>query len=323
VGSNQNILISFVIPFFNEEECVEKLYSRIRETAESIGIKFEMVCINDHSTDSTVQVLRKIRQNDQRVKIVSFSRSFGHQIAVTAGLRYASGDCVVVMDADLQDPPELVNKMIEKWQQGFEVVYGIRRNRKESFFRIVSCKIFYLLIHNISPIKIPFDAGDFCLMSRRVVREMRKLNEEDPFVRGLRAWVGFKQTGIEYERNSREAGSSKYNILELFGLALDGILSFSVVTLRLATVIGLIVSFFSIAYAFYIGISRILIALGYVSPTNLIPGWATLICSLMLLIGLQFIFLGILGEYVGRIFTQVKGRPLYVVEEEIGFEDDK
>jgi dolichol-phosphate mannosyltransferase len=213
--------------------------------------------------------------------------------------------------------------MIEKWREGFEVIYGIRKNRKEGLFRRLCFKLFYRLIHRISPLAIPLDAGDFCLISNRVAKEMRRLNEDQPFVRGLRAWVGFKQTGIEYERAARGSGSSKYSLPELFSLAFDGMFSFSVIALRTATVIGLAASLFSIIYAICIAVNRILIALGYMSPKGLIPGWATLTCSLTFLLGLQFVFLGILGEYIGRIFIQVKGRPLYVVEEEIGFEDGR
>jgi len=323
MGGNRKRLMSFVVPLFNEEECIEALYSRIRKTAESIGIGFELICIDDHSFDSTPRILRKLREEDPRVKIVFFSRNFGHQIAVTAGLHYVSGDCVVVMDGDLQDPPEVVIEMIKKWRQGFDVVYGVRKSRKEGRIKNFCYKIFYRLLYRISQLHIPLDAGDFCLMSRRVVLEMRRFNEERPFVRGLRTWVGFKQIGVEYDRAHREAGSPSYTIGKLFRLAFDGLLSFSSIPLEIATAIGLIVSFVSIGYAIYIGIVRVLIAFRIVGPENFIPGWATLVCSVMFLIGLQFIFVGILGEYVGRIFTQAKGRPLYIVQEELGFKDGK
>lgn len=316
-------LVSFVVPFYNEEECVEEFYHRICKTVEHIGLDFEMICIDDHSYDSTFSILKKLHDADPRVKIVSFSRNFGHQIAIMAGLHYTSGDCIVVMDGDLQDPPEIVIKMIEKWNEGFDVVYGVRRRRKEKWIKRVCYKVFYRILQKVSSINIPLDAGDFCLMSKRVVFVMGELNEGSPFMRGLRAWVGFKQIGLEYDRSPREVGQSKYSFSDLFNLAFDGILSFSIIPLKIATVTGLIVSFFSIAYAIIIAINRMLIAFKIISSTNLIPGWASLVCSITFLIGLQFIFLGVLGEYIGRIFIQAKGRSLYIIQEKIGFKDDK
>lgn len=312
-------MISIVIPIYNEQETISELYSRLNKVFSAIGEEFEAIFINDGSTDTSLETIRNIHNKDKRLKAISFSRNFGHQAAITAGLRYASGDCVVVMDADLQDQPEIITEMVKKWRQGFEVVYGIRQHRKEPWITRVCYEIFYSLLYKISPSQIPRNAGDFCLMDKRVVIEMRRLNEERPFVRGLRHWVGFKQAGIEYDRAARITGKSKYNIIKLFGLALDGILSFSSLALRMATVIGLIVSLISICYAFYIGINRILIAIGFVDTAKLVPGWATLVCSITFLLGLQFIFLGILGEYVGRIFAQVKARPLFIVDEEVGF----
>jgi dolichol-phosphate mannosyltransferase len=315
-------LISFVVPFFNEDKCVEALYVRIRKTCEALKMDFELICIDDCGSDATLRILRRLRKEDPRVKFVSFSRNFGHQVAIMAGLHRASGDCVVVMDGDLQDPPEIVVEMVNKWRQGFDVVYGIRTSRKEGVFKGICYKLFYRILHKISLLHIPLDVGDFGLMSRRVVLEIRKLNEENPFVRGIRAWVGFKQTGIEYCRVQRADGASKYTIRKLFRLAFDGLLSFSTLPLEAATLIGLAVSLLSITYGMYIGVKRILLALNIIGPENVIPGWATLVCSVMFLIGLQFIFLGILGKYIGRIFIQVKNRPPYVVQEESGFEDD-
>lgn len=317
-------LISVVIPVFNEEKCVEALFSRIRKTVESMpGWGFEVIYIDDHSSDSSLSVLRRLHQQDPRVKIISFSRNFGHQIAITAGLHYASGDCVVLMDGDLQDPPELICKMLDKWKQGFDVVYGIRRHRKERIIKRLCYSMFYLLLNKISPLHIPRDAGDFCLMDKRVVTEMKKFSEEKPFVRGLRTWVGFKQTGIEYDRLARKLGNVKYTPIKLIELAFDGILSFSNIVLRMAAIVGFILSFSSLVYALYISIYRILIAWGIADSTRLIPGWTSLACAVFFLMGVQLIFMGILGEYVGRIFMQVKQRPLYVVQEEIGFRNDR
>lgn len=316
-----DINISVVIPIYNEEEVLTYLYEWVVKVLEQIGMFYEVIFIDDGSSDNSLKIMKEFNKKNPRVKIVSFSRNFGHQVAVMTGLRYACGDCTIVMDGDLQDPIEVIIEMIKKWQEGFDVVYGIRRNRKEIWIKRICYKTYYYLLHKISLLHIPADAGDFCLMSRRVVLRMQKFYEERPFVRGLRSWVGFKQTGIEYERAIRLAGRPKYNLIGLFRLAFDGIFSFSTIMLRIATVVGLIVSFISIAYAIYIALNRILIALGFVDNRHLIPGWSTLVCSILFLMGLQFIFIGILGEYVGRIFSQVKGRPLSVVDEEVGFAD--
>lgn len=316
-------IISFVVPLLNEEQCVEELCSRIRQTAEAIGTDFEIVCVDDDSSDSTLQLLVRLSEHDPRVKIVSLSRTFGHQTAVMAGLHHTSGDCVVVMDGDLQDPPEVVAEMVEKWRQGFKVVYGVRRARKEIWLKRICYKMFYRIIRKMSPLDIPLDAGDFCLMDRRVLLEMRKCQEERPFVRGLRSWAGFKQTGVEYDRPARTTGVSKYGLIRLMGLAVNGLLSLSDSLLRFSTLTGLLVSLGSLLYGTYIAVARILIALDIIRGEDLIPGWATLTCAIAFLLGLQFMFLGVIGEYIGRIFMQTKGRPLYVVEQEWGFGDDQ
>lgn len=314
---------SVVIPVFNEEESIRSLYPQLKSVLGKLGKSYEIIFIDDGSYDNSFNILQDLCKKDKSIKIIKLSRNFGHQIAITAGLRYISGDCIIVMDGDLQDPPEVIIEMVEKWRQGFDVVYGIRRHRKETWIKRACYRIFYLLLNKMSPLRIPRDAGDFCLIDKRVVLEMRKLKEESPFVRGLRSWVGFKQTGIEYDRPLREAGSPRYTIRKLFKLAFDGLLSFSSIPLKLATLIGLIISFASMVYAIYVGTCRILIIFGIISPEGFIPGWATLVCSIMFLMGVQFIFIGILGEYVGRIFTQVKGRPLFIVDDEVGFDNEK
>lgn len=315
--------ISIIIPILNEEKIILELYNRLSSVLTNLNYGYEIIFIDDGSYDNSFNILRNLHEKDKNIKIIKFSRNFGHQIAITAGLHYVSGDCVIVMDGDLQDPPEVVVEMIKKWRQGFDVVYGVRRHRKETWIKRACYRIFYLLLYKMSPLRIPRDVGDFCLMDKRVVLEMRKLCEKTPFIRGLRTWVGFKQTGIEYDRPVRGAGRPKYNIIGLFRLAFDGMLSFSSVPLRAATILGLIVSFISIVYALYIAANRILIVFGFIDATHLISGWATLVCSIMLLMGMQLIFLGILGEYIGRIFIQVKGRPLFVVDEKVGFEDNE
>ena len=309
------------MPLFNEEKCINELYSRIKSAAESIGVNFELICVNDCSTDSTRAVLIDIHKTDKRVKLLSFSRNFGHQIAITAGLNYASGDCVIVMDGDLQDPPEVTIEMFQKWREGFKVVYGIRCNRKENFFIKLCYAFFYRIFQKLSTVPIPLDAGDFCLMDRRVVKELRKFSEDRPFVRGLRSWVGFKQIGIEYDRPERQAGNTKYSFAKLVKLSTDGILSFSDTILRAAIIIGLSISFASLCYGVYIIGYYVLAKLNLVSLYIAAAGWTTLACLLTFLFGLLFIFIGIHGEYIGRIFLQTKGRPLYIVKEEIGFDD--
>lgn len=315
-------LITFVIPMFNEEECVQILYSRILKVCKSLKIRFELIAINDGSSDNTLIILKKLRHKDPQIKIISFARNFGHQIAIVAGLKYASGDVVVVMDADLQDPPEIIPKMLEKWRGGYKVVYGIREERQETWLKKACYKLFYRLLLKLSPLKsIPLDAGDFCLMDKKVVKEMRRFKEDRPFIRGLRTWVGFKQIGVEYSRPGRLAGKSKYDFIRLFRLALDGLLSFSSLALRTTIFAGLAISLLSIAYAVYISISKILILLGMITVNNEIPGWTTPVVSITFLMGLQFIFLGIMGEYISRIYSQGKDRPQYIVEEKLGLKN--
>lgn len=314
--------LSFVVPMFNEEDCIEILYSRIVKVCAQARMKFELIAVNDGSSDKTFSILKKIRQKDKRVKIISFARNFGHQIAIVAGLKYTSGNVVVVMDADLQDPPEIIPSMLEKWYQGYKVVYGIREERQEIWIKKICYKLFYRLLLKLSPLKtIPLDAGDFCLMDHRVVKEMRRFKEDRPFIRGLRTWIGFKQTGVEYSRPGRLAGKSKYSFAKLLHLAFDGLLSFSSLALRMTIFIGLIISFLSISYAIFISLNRTLVLLNIIEVNNELPGWTTPVVSITFLMGLQFIFLGILGEYISRIYSQSKERPPYVVEEKLGLKN--
>lgn len=314
--------LSFVIPMYNEEECAPILYLRTSKVCDKLGLNFEFVAVNDGSFDKTLPVLKKLRQKDPRLKIISFTRNFGHQPAIVAGLKYASGDIVIVMDADLQDPPEILPKMLQKWREGYKVVYGIREEREEIWLKKMCYKFFYRLLLKMSPLKnIPLDAGDFCLMDKKVVREMRRFKEDRPFLRGLRTWVGFKQTGIEYKRPGRLAGKSKYSFVKLFHLAIDGLLSFSTVSLKMTIFAGLIISFMSIAYAIYIATTRFLALINVVTYSDVIPGWTTPVVSITFLMGLQFIFLGILGEYVSRIYSQSKNRPHFVIEEKLGLKN--
>lgn len=313
--ATNTVLLSFVIPLHNEEDNVYELYHRVRNTAEGLGYQFEMVCINDCSSDSTLSKLKKLREHDSQVKIVSLSRRFGHQSALSAGIQYASGDCAAILDGDLQDPPEVVAEMVHKWRQGYKVVNGIRRNRKEGRFLRTCYSFFYYLLNKFSPVDIPRDVGDFCLLDRQALNEIKNLTEYKPFWRGLRAWVGFSQTGVEYDRPARKAGESKYSLWHLYQLALDGFMSFTDVFLLTASILGFLISGISFAYGCMIVVNRLLVFTGLRSAENLIPGWTTVVCLIAFFVGLQFIYLGLLGKYIGRIFMHTKNRPHFIVEE--------
>ena len=312
--------ISFLVPVFNERENIPVLCHRLRDAMEKIPIaSFEILFVDDCSTDDTLRVLQDLHAQDSRVKILSLSRNFGHQAALTAGLKHVSGDCAIILDGDLQDPPELATQLLEKWKQGFQVVFGVRKTRQEGWLLQLAYHSFYRLLKFLSPLEIPLDSGDFCLLDRGVIDELNRLSEDRPFVRGLRAWVGFSQTALEYDRSARNAGEAKYDFFRLSALAFDGLISFSDKTLRVSGFLGFILSCLSIFYAVLMLVMRILIYFGLASGDRLVRGWTTVVCSVMFLLGLQFIFLGILGEYVGRIFHQTKGRPLFIVKEKIGF----
>jgi dolichol-phosphate mannosyltransferase len=316
----ENIRVSFLIPVFNEQAAIPELYRRLAQVADALaGVTTELVFVDDNSSDETLALLRDLNRRDGRVKVISFSRNFGHQLALTAGLRYVSGDCTIILDGDLQDPPELAPKLLEVWKQGNEVVFCVRRSRQESFPKQLAYQSFYRLLKLLSPIDIPLDSGDFCLIDRKVVEVLKQLPEDRPFIRGLRAWAGFRQTSVEYDRPGRELGETKYDIFGLARLALDGLISFSDMALRVSGMFGMCLSILSITYAGIMVLNRILIFVGLRSSKNLVRGWTTIVSSVMLLLGLQFMFLGIIGEYLGRIFLQTKNRPLYILKEEIGF----
>jgi len=308
------VTLSIIVPIYNEEQVIPELYRRITGVMEKIDVTWEMVCINDGSRDRSVQLLLELRQADPRIKLVDFSRNFGHQIAITAGLDYAEGDAVVIIDADLQDPPEVIGEMLARWREGYEVVYAVRADRKgESFFKLWTANAFYRLLRAITDVNIPLDAGDFRLMDRQVVRTMRSLRENHRFMRGLSSWVGYKQIGVEYKRAERYAGETKYPLRKMLKLTMDAITSFSYVPLRMATWFG-----FSLAIISLVGI---LITVGLrLSGNNAFYGQATTLVAVLLLGGIQLIFLGILGEYLGRIYDEVKQRPLYIVARAHGFE---
>jgi polyisoprenyl-phosphate glycosyltransferase len=302
---------SIVIPVYNEQDVLPELYQRLGLTIEALDGSAELLFVNDGSSDQSLTILKRFHAGDPRVRIISLSRNFGHQTAVTAGLAYAAGTAVAVLDADLQDPPELLPRAFKLLGEGWDVVYGVRKERKESVAKRLGYFVFYRLLSTIANTNIPLDAGDFCAMSRRVVDHLNKLPESDRFVRGLRAWLGFRQTGVPYERDPRFSGQPKYTLAKLLRLAVDGLISFSYVPLRLIFIAGFAISLLSLLY--------ILVVLYRYFFTDYVPGYTSIAILVLFFGGIQLLTLGIIGEYIGRIFQQVKSRPLFVVDELVGF----
>jgi glycosyltransferase involved in cell wall biosynthesis len=308
-------ILSVVAPCFNEEGVLHELYRRISQVLDGAGESWELVLVNDGSRDRTPEIMRELRAQDERVKVVDFARNFGHQIAVTAGMDYAQGDAVVLIDADLQDPPELILEMLAKWREGYEVIYAIRAERKgETWFKEFTAKMFYRIIYKITDIDIPMDTGDFRLMDRKVVNALKTMHEKHRFMRGMSVWVGFRQTGVKYVRAERYAGETKYPLRKMLKFAMDGITSFSYFPLQLATYIGFIAALLAVLGIMVTIILRL-------SGSHAFFGQATTLVSVLFLGGVQLICLGILGEYLGRIYDEVKGRPLYIVREALGFDE--
>jgi glycosyltransferase involved in cell wall biosynthesis len=299
-------IYSIVAPVFNEAETLPHFYERVTKVMEDIGEPFEIVLINDGSRDKTYSILQEIHEKDARVRVIDFSRNFGHQIAISAGLDYAQGDAVIVLDSDLQDPPEVISELIAHWKDGAEVVYAQRAKRKgETLFKLATAAAFYRLIQRITAVNIPSDTGDFRLLDRKVVDALVKMREHHRFMRGLSAWVGFRQDAVLYERHERFAGTTKYPLNKMISFSLDAITSFSHVPLQIATTLG-----FGLAMVSLIGI---LIAIILRLFTNAIVGQATTLIMVLFMGGIQLIFLGIIGEYLGRIYDEVRARPLYIV----------
>lgn len=299
--------ISIVVPVFNEVPVLPELRRRLTAVLENVTPNFEVLLVDDGSTDGTSDLADRIHDEDPRFKCVHFSRNFGHQAAVTAGLRYATGDVTCVMDADLQDPPEVLLSLFAAWEKGGDAVYAVRRNRKEHQIKVGLYKLFYRLLSRLASIRIPLDAGDFCLLSREVREEINRLPEKERFVRGLRAWVGYSQVGVEYDREARGGGESKYTFVGLLRLGINGIVSFSDKPLIYLTVFGLGISAVAFLYGGY------LIAVRLLYGSNVITGYASLMSGLLFLSGLQLMAMGVLGIYVSKIFQEVKARPTYVV----------
>ena len=313
--TDQRPVISVIVPIFNEEEVIPELYRRMAAVLGSIGQTWELVCVNDGSRDASLSLLLSLREQDARVKIINFSRNFGHQIAITAGMDYALGDAIAIIDADLQDPPELIGDMFEKWREGYEVVYAVRAHRRgESRFKLWTASAFYRLLRRITDVEIPVNTGDFRLIDRQVLLTMRRLREKHRFMRGLSSWVGYRQIGIEYQRAERFAGDTKYPLSKMFRLTLDAITSFSYIPLRLSTYFG-----FFLALASLLGIIATVVL--RLSGNYVFLGQASTLVAVLFLGGIQLIFLGIIGEYLARIYDDVKARPLYVVSKAYGFAD--
>jgi polyisoprenyl-phosphate glycosyltransferase len=306
--------LSIVVPLYNEEENVAPLIERIVAIVTALDGRptYEIILVNDGSSDRTLDRIRVEMSRREHVVLVNLSRNFGHQVAASAGIDIAAGDAVVLMDGDLQDPPELIAEFVTRWQEGYDVVYAVRRTRKgESPFKLLTAQIFYRTIKRLTKVSIPVDTGDFRLMSRRVVEALKRSPERHRFLRGMVSWVGFNQTGVAYDRDERHSGSTKYPLPKMLRFAIDGITSFSDVPLRFASYLGFASSVIAFIYA--------LIVIGFklfsLHPPGYTPGWASTIVAILFLGGVQLISLGILGEYIGRIYDEAKGRPLYLISE--------
>ena len=313
---NNNRLLSIVVPVFNETEVIEAFYERTKKVVDSLDtFSYEIIFVDDGSKDGSYQKLVELANSDPSVRIIKFSRNFGHQIAITAGTDMAKGDAVVVIDADLQDPPEVIRDFVAKWEAGYDVVYGLREKRPgENKIKLLTAAMFYRILKAFTKVDIPVDVGDFRLVSKRAMGHLRELREHDRFVRGLCCWIGFKQTAVHYRREKRYAGVTKYPYRKMIKFALDGLTSFSSVPLKLATLLGYTTSLLAFIYACSVFIQK---AVGIT-----VQGWATLMIGMLFLGGVQLICIGIMGEYVARIFNQTKQRPMYIVEEIYGSKRD-
>ena len=312
-GAASGPLLSVVVPVFNEQDVIEPLHSRLLQVLAPAGLEFEVIFVNDGSKDRSAEMLDSICRSDPRFKALHFSRNFGHQAAVTAGLHAVKGQCAVVIDADLQDPPELILEMLKLWREGYAVVYAQKTERQGSGFLIRHAyRFFYRIVGRLSEVEIPVDTGDFSLMDKRVVDLLNSLPERNRYVRGLRAWLGFRQTAIKFDRPARFAGETKYNFGRLIGLAMDGLMSVSKAPLRLAMYLG----FFASAGSFLLGMFFIVEQILGMSHTA--RGWASTIVVILFLGGVQLICIGVIGEFIGRIYDEVKQRPLYVVARSTG-----
>lgn len=306
---------SLIIPIYNEEATILALYERVSAVIDRLDAPTELILVNDGSTDRSLCLIRELHNKDPRVCYLSLARNFGHQIAVTAGLNYVRGRVVIVLDADLQDPPELIPALIEQWQQGYQVVYAQRTRRpREGWFKRFTAYLFYRLLKQLADVDIPTDTGDFCLMDRQVVNLLNAMPERNRYIRGLRSWVGFRQIAVKFERDPRFAGDVKYTFHQSFSLAISGLVSFSKVPLRLSTYVGLFSAFVAVVMMILVFYWRI------AYPASPLTGLTTIVVAIFFLGAVQLLSIGILGEYIGRIYEEVKNRPLYTLSEVAGFE---
>ena len=306
--------VSVVVPVYNEEDALETFFNKMRKELGSLGVSWEIVCVNDGSCDGSFAKLQTYANDDARIKVVDLSRNFGKEAALTAGLDHASGQAVVCIDVDLQDPPELIGPMIEKWREGYEMVYATRASRPtDGFLKRISAERFYGAYNLMSSVKIPENTGDFRLMDSKVLDALSRLNERNRFMKGMFAWVGFKSTALEFERGERLKGTTKWSFWKLWNFAIDGLTSFSTLPLRVWTYLGLIIALLSFGFASFI------VARTVISGVS-VPGYASLMVVVLFLGGLQMISLGVIGEYLGRVYEEVKQRPVYLVRERLGFD---
>jgi glycosyltransferase involved in cell wall biosynthesis len=309
LNTDLQTLISIVVPAYNEDAVLVEFHTILSEALADLPVDLEIVYINDGSTDNTLGIINNLRSNDNRITLIDLSRNFGKEIAMSAGLHKAAGDAVVVIDADLQDPPELIPELIKQWQNGFDVVYAKRTKRDgESLLKKTTAHFFYRIIQRVGRFTIPEDTGDFRLLSRRAVNAVNTFKEYHRFMKGLFAWIGFRQTAVHYQRNARRAGKTKWNYWHLWNFALDGITSFTIAPLKLSTYLGMTTAVSALAYGTYMVIDTLL----YGNP---VPGYPSLVVIILVLGGIQLMAIGILGEYLGRIFNETKQRPLYFINE--------
>ncbi len=309
--------ISIVVPFFNEEKCVDELFKRMLDVLSAAKelSNYEIIAVNDGSRDTTIARLTAIAGSNQKIKVVDLSRNFGHQVAISAGIHFSSGDYTVILDGDLQDPPEVIPQMLKKMDEGFDVVYAVRRKRKEGLFKRVCYFTFYRILKYIAHTDIPLDSGDFCVISRRVCNILKNMPEKNRFIRGLRSWSGFNQIGIEYERADRFADKPKYSYMGLVKLAIDGLISFSSFPIKLASIVGFVFAFLSLVGGIAFIVFRLIVGMR-------VPGITTVIVLLLFISGIQLISIGIIGEYIARIFDETKQRPLFIVKNLVNLKED-
>lgn len=306
------ITLSVVIPVFNEEDCIEKMYLQLSDVLQSLNDSYEIIFVNDGSIDNSPNILNAIQSNDINVKILHFSRNFGHQAAITAGTNYASGDALVTIDADLQDPPYVILEMIKKWLEGYDIVYGKRIKREgETFLKKATAKLYYRFLHSVSDYDLPLDCGDFKLLDKKVYFELNKLKEKNRYLRGLIAWMGYRHTFVTYIRNKRYAGKTKYSLCRMIKLAENGIFSFSTKSLKLTKYIGGFFSLIGFVSLIWLAIQTLIASNSY--------GWQLILATICFTNGIIIFILGIIGEYIARIYDETKNRPLYIIKDKIGF----